>query len=66
MPKMSFLGHFHKYAFRGYVEKIFFHALGVPDMFQTIPNDFRKSFLTILGVFRGLLNDIDIILKKVH
>ena len=66
MPKTQFLGHFHIYTLRGYVEKIFFHTLGVPDMFETSPNDYRKSFLSILEAFRDILSDIDIIFKKVQ
>ena len=44
--------------------KIIFHDPGVPDMFQTSPNGFRKSFLTILETFWTPLNDIMVILKK--
>ena len=46
--------------------KIIFHDPGAPEMFQTGPNGFRKSFLTILETFWTPLSDIMVILKKVH
>ena len=61
---MTFLRHFHKYAYEGYAEKSIFDGLRASNMFQTCPNDIRTPFLTILETFCTLLRDIEAILKK--
>ena len=57
---------FRKIFLKDMRRKIIYHDPVVSDMFQTSPNDFRKSFLTIIcmGTLWTPLSDIVVILKK--